>query len=69
MQKAESLLLTCFKAFVLVEHKIPSSESLFENTLDFHRKFRGDLGDIRITPLVTKNVSLSLLVDTNSNEW
>lgn len=60
MQKAESLFLTylCFKAFGLVEHKMPSSGSLFENTVDYHRKFKEDLGDIRVTHLVTENVRL-----------
>lgn len=47
--KAESLFLTYlwFKAFLLGECKMPSSEILFENTLDFHRKLKGALGDIR----------------------
>lgn len=51
--------LLVFKAFVLVEHKMPSRENLLENTLDFHRKFREDLGDIRVTPLVAENVRLA----------
>lgn len=52
IQKAESVFLTylCFKAFVSVEHKMPSNGSLFENTVDYHRKFKEDLGDVSHPP-------------------
>lgn len=48
--KAESLFLTnlWFKAFLLGECKIPSSEMLFENTLEFHRDLKEAVGYVRI---------------------
>lgn len=47
--KANSLFLTylCFKAFLLGECKMPSSEIFFESALDFHRKLKEALGDVR----------------------